>query len=60
MRIGKQRSWGGTEKEELLQNAQLEPTHHPVTNNMPSTCGMISSDNESIMSADETFFNQKK
>lgn len=59
MRIGKQRSWGGTEREELLQNAQQEPTHLPATSNM-TTCGMQSSDNESIISADETFYNQKK
>lgn len=60
MRIGKQRSWGGTEKEELLQNAQPEPTHLPATSNMTSACVMQSSDNESIISADEIFYNQKK
>lgn len=59
MRIGKQKSWGGTETEELLQNAHLDPTHLPTTSNV-TACGMLSSDNESIISVDETFHNQKK
>lgn len=56
--MGKQRSWGSSEKEELLQNITSE-TFQPPCNTGVTTSGNMSSD-ELVTSSDEQFHTQKK